>query len=166
MSDARYTARELAALCDVSERTVRYYVAEGLLPPPAARGRGANFDDSHLTRLRLIRAMQQAGNDLEAIGDYLRELEAELAGRSWKVSESALAVWSGRTERLEMAQRFQARWNVPEPVHRYRIAPGVEVLISSVGGPPQSRLQAALKAMREALEGEDAQAAAPGAASD
>lgn len=157
MSDdpPRYTARDLAALCDISERTVRYYVAEGLLPPPAARGRGANFDDGHLTRLRLIRAMQQAGNDLEAIGDYLRELEKELAGRPAGF-ESALAVWTGRTERLEIAQRFQSRWNVPEPVHRYRVAPGVEVLISSVGGPPQARLQAALKAMREALEDEDA----------
>lgn len=155
MSDARYTARELAALCDVSERTVRYYVAEGLLPPPAARGRGANFDDGHLTRLRLIKAMQQAGNDLDTIRDYLAELETELAGRPTGF-ESALAVWTGRTERLEIAQRFQARWNVPEPVHRYRVAPGVEVLISSVGGPPQSRLQAALKAMREALEDEDA----------
>ena len=151
----RYTARDLAALCDVSERTVRYYVAEGLLPPPAARGRGANFDDGHLTRLRLIRAMQQAGNDLEAIGDYLRELEAELAGRPAGF-ESALAVWTGRTERLEIEQRFRSRWNVPEPAHRYRVAPGVEVLISSVGGPPQSRLRAALKAMREALEDEDA----------
>jgi len=151
----RYTARDLAALCDISERTVRYYVAEGLLPPPAARGRGANFDDGHLTRLRLIRAMQHAGNDLDTIRDYLAELEAELAGRP-SGFESALAVWSGRTERLEMAERFQARWNVPQPVHRYRIAAGVEVLISGAGGPPQSRLQAALKAFREALEDEDA----------
>lgn len=157
MSDdpPRYTAKDLAALCEVSERTVRYYVAEGLLPPPAARGRGANFDDDHLTRLRLIRAMQQAGNDLDTIRDYLAELETELAGRRAGF-ESALAVWTGRTERLEIAERFQARWNVPEPVHRYRVAPGVEVLISSVGGPPQSRLQAALKALREALEDEDA----------
>jgi DNA-binding transcriptional MerR regulator len=154
MVDTRYTARDLAALCDVSERTVRYYVAEGLLPPPAARGRGANFDDGHLTRLRLIRAMQQAGNDLDTIRDYLGELEAEL-GDSVTGFESALAVWTGRTERLEMARRFQGRWNVPEAVHRYRVAAGVELLISSVGGPSPAKLQGALKAIREALEDED-----------
>jgi len=94
---ARYTARELGALCEVSERTVRYYVEEGLLPPPASRGRGANFGEEHLTRLRLIRAMQQAGNDLESIRDYLAELERELP-RTGATFEAALAVWTARSE--------------------------------------------------------------------
>ncbi len=156
MTDAlRYTARDLAALCEVSERTVRYYVAEGLLPPPSARGRGPNFDDGHLTRLRLIRAMQLAGNDLDTIREYLGELETELGGSATGF-ENALAVWNGRTEQLEMARRFHARWNVPDAVHRYRVAQGVEVLISSLHGPPSAKVQAALKALREALEDEDA----------
>lgn len=148
----RYTARDLAALCDVSERTVRYYVAEGLLPPPAARGRGANFDGGHLTRLRLIRAMQLAGNDLDTIRDYLRELEAELSGRPAGFEE-ALAVWAGRTERLEIERQLRAsRWNIAEAVHRYQVAPGVELLISSAHGPTPAKLQAGLKALRAALE--------------
>ena len=39
MSDALYAIGELADLGGISRRTVRYYVQEGLLPPP--RGLGA-----------------------------------------------------------------------------------------------------------------------------
>ena len=102
--DGRYTARDLAALTGVSERTVRYYVQEGLLPPPAGRGRGANFTGDHLTRLRLIRAMQRAGNELDAIRDYLAELKGALA-QSGASFESVLAVWAGRNERADMVEQ-------------------------------------------------------------
>jgi hypothetical protein len=44
-------------LCDISgvtPRTVYYYVQQGLLPPPGARGPGARYDRRHLLRLQLI----------------------------------------------------------------------------------------------------------------
>ena len=53
--DARYTLTELADLAGVTPRTVRYYLAQGLLPGVGVAGPGAKYDDTHLARLRLIR---------------------------------------------------------------------------------------------------------------
>jgi DNA-binding transcriptional MerR regulator len=150
----RYTARELAALCGVSERTVRYYVEEGLLPPPASRGRGANFEADHLTRLRLIRAMQQAGNDLESIGDYLREMEREL-GRTGATFEAALAVWTARTEEAAWREKLAKHWATPELAHRYRIAEGIELLVDPRVTPHSARMREILRLIREAFAAGD-----------
>ena len=62
-----YTAEELARLTGVSVRTIRYYVQEGLIDNPRGRGPGAHFDEVHLSQLRRVRALQQAGFDLETI---------------------------------------------------------------------------------------------------
>ncbi len=150
----RFTAKGLAHLCGISERTVRFYVEEGLLPPPSGRGRGAHYAEDHLTRLRLIRAMQQAGNELETIGEYMRELEAELS-RSGAAFEAALAVWNGRNEQNVWREAFRRRWGSPEPLHRYRVAEGVELLVDGTVMRPPARMQAILRLMRRAFEGDD-----------
>jgi DNA-binding transcriptional MerR regulator len=54
-----YTIADLARLTGVTPRTVRYYVAQGLLPGPDATGRGAHYDEGHLARLRLTRRLQR-----------------------------------------------------------------------------------------------------------
>jgi DNA-binding transcriptional MerR regulator len=62
MSDeARYGIQELAALGGVSRRTVRYYVEEGLLPPPLGLGRGDHYTQDHLVRLLEVRSLQEQG---------------------------------------------------------------------------------------------------------
>jgi hypothetical protein len=53
--DARYTLTELADLAGVTPRTVRYYLAQGLLPSVGTAGPGAKYGDAQLARLRLIR---------------------------------------------------------------------------------------------------------------
>ena len=58
-TDTPYTIADLARLTGVTPRTVRYYVAQGLLPGPDATGRGAHYDDGHLARLRLTRRLQR-----------------------------------------------------------------------------------------------------------
>jgi DNA-binding transcriptional MerR regulator len=150
----RYTARDLAALCGVSERTVRYYVEEGLLPRPASRGRGANFEADHLTRLHLIRAMQQAGNDLESIRDYLREMEREL-GRTGATLEAALAVWTARTEEAAWRERLTKQWATPELAHRYRIAEGIDLLVDLRAAPHPGRMREIVRLIRKAFAAED-----------
>lgn len=51
------TIEELADQAGVTVRTVRYYISQGLLPGPGARGKGANYSPEHLARLRLIRRL-------------------------------------------------------------------------------------------------------------
>ena len=50
---------QLAAACDVSVDTVRYYQSRGLLPPPEREGRLAWYRDEHAERIREIRSLQK-----------------------------------------------------------------------------------------------------------
>ncbi len=59
MPDDPYTIADLARLAGVTPRTVRYYVAQGLLPSPEAAGPGTRYGEDHLARLRLIRRLQR-----------------------------------------------------------------------------------------------------------
>lgn len=56
--DERYSVAELADLGGVTTRTVRYYLAQGLLPATGQSGPGNKYDTGHLARLRLIRRLQ------------------------------------------------------------------------------------------------------------
>jgi DNA-binding transcriptional MerR regulator len=62
-----YNADELADLGGVTRRTVRYYVQEGLLPPPQGVGRGRHYGRPHLDRLLEVKAWQEAGLSLDDI---------------------------------------------------------------------------------------------------
>ena len=56
---AQLDLTELADRAGVSIRTVRYYIQQGLLPKPDARGPGAHYKEEHLDRLLLIKRMQR-----------------------------------------------------------------------------------------------------------
>ncbi|HEX6400793.1 MAG TPA: MerR family transcriptional regulator, partial [Actinomycetota bacterium] len=71
----RYRVEQLAAACDVSVDTVRYYQAKGLLPQPEREGRVAWYRHDHLERIRSIRALKRQGLTLAAIR---RVLEGDL----------------------------------------------------------------------------------------
>ena len=64
---------ELASAAKVTARTVRYYVAQGLLPQPGSRGPGTRYDQGHLDRLQLIKRLQREHLPLAEIR---RRLEA------------------------------------------------------------------------------------------
>lgn len=76
---------ELSERADVSVRTIRYYIQQGLLPSPDARGPGARYGAEHLDRLRVIRRMQrehlplaEIRRRIEALGPgEVRRLAAE-----------------------------------------------------------------------------------------
>jgi len=73
MKEKKYTIDELAELTGFPRRTIRYYVQEGLIEPPAGRGRGGFYYDSHLERLRLIKAYQEKGIRTSAVAAMLKE---------------------------------------------------------------------------------------------
>ncbi len=68
----RYRVEQLAAACDVSVDTVRFYQSRGLLPQPAREGRVAWYEDEHAERIRRIRDLQGKGLTLAAIGRVVR----------------------------------------------------------------------------------------------
>jgi DNA-binding transcriptional MerR regulator len=67
LSVVRYRVEAVAAACDVSVDTVRYYQSKGLLPPPGREGRVAWYGTEHVERIREIRALQRKGLTLAAI---------------------------------------------------------------------------------------------------
>ena len=73
----RYTIDELSALTGLSRRTIRYYVQEGLIDPPAGRGRGGYYYDSHLRKLRQITSLQGKKMRLSAMATVLNQSFAE-----------------------------------------------------------------------------------------
>jgi DNA-binding transcriptional MerR regulator len=79
--DEIYSLKELCSLADVSERTVRYYITEGLLPPSHGSGLAAGYSRWHLLVLLAIRQLKNQYLPLSEIKQRLArytlaELEA------------------------------------------------------------------------------------------
>lgn len=72
-----YTLTDLAKLADVTPRTIRYYITQGLLPSPGQQGPSTRYDDSHLELLRVIRKLQNAHFPLAEIRARLRTITDE-----------------------------------------------------------------------------------------
>jgi DNA-binding transcriptional MerR regulator len=66
---------ELSRAAGVTPRTIRYYVAQGLLPAPVSRGPGARYERRHLDRLQLIRRLQREHLPLAEIRARLEQLD-------------------------------------------------------------------------------------------
>ncbi len=71
MDTKKYTIDDLCELTGYSRRTIRYYVQEGIIEPPAGRGRGGFYYDSQLNKLFQIKSLQEKGMGLMAIAKYL-----------------------------------------------------------------------------------------------
>jgi len=74
-ADGTMSLAELAAKAGVRPRTVRFYIARGLLPPPRKAGRGACYGPEHLERLELVRQLQGQGLMLAEIAQRLEQGE-------------------------------------------------------------------------------------------
>jgi DNA-binding transcriptional MerR regulator len=72
---SEYRLDELARRAGVASTTVRLYQTRGLLAPPRLEGRTGWYDDSHLSRLRLIARLQGEGHSLAGIADLLEQWE-------------------------------------------------------------------------------------------
>jgi DNA-binding transcriptional MerR regulator len=72
---SEYRLDELARQAGVASTTVRLYRARGLLAPPRLEGRTGWYDDTHLSRLRLIARLQGEGYSLAGIANLLEQWE-------------------------------------------------------------------------------------------
>lgn len=67
------TIQELADKAEVTTRTIRYYVEQGVLPPPGY-GRPAEYTEEHVQRLALIKKLKEQYLPLDEIRDTLQRL--------------------------------------------------------------------------------------------
>jgi DNA-binding transcriptional MerR regulator len=70
-----YTLAELAALSGIPARTIRYYITQGLLPPPGREGPATRYPAATLDRLRLIARLRDAHQPLATIRARLAYLD-------------------------------------------------------------------------------------------
>jgi len=72
-----YSLAEIAALVELPERTVRYYIQLGLVDRPDGETRAARYGERHLGQLLGIRKWQQAGLSLKRIAELLADPSAK-----------------------------------------------------------------------------------------
>lgn len=89
VDDERYSLQELADAAGVSPRTVRYYIAEGLLPPPEPAGHRTSYSREQLSRLKLIGLLKEAYLPLKQIRSRLAGLERDELERALAEAERA-----------------------------------------------------------------------------
>jgi DNA-binding transcriptional MerR regulator len=86
---------ELARKAETSVRNVRVYQERGLLPPPKRVGRAGIYNNAHLRRLRLIRALLDRGYTFATIGELIDAWSAGQDLSDLFEIDSAIAVpWS------------------------------------------------------------------------
>jgi DNA-binding transcriptional MerR regulator len=106
----RYRVEQLAAACEVSVDTVRYYQTLGLLPAPEREGRVAWYGPAHAERIRDIRSLQRKGLTLAAIR---RVVEGELGPADADLAAAVAAARGGKADELLTLDRFADRSGVP-----------------------------------------------------
>jgi DNA-binding transcriptional MerR regulator len=74
-ASGEYRIDDLARLAGTTTRNIRVYRDRGLLHPPLRVGRIALFNDTHLTRLRLITSMLDRGYNIAHVHEMLSAWE-------------------------------------------------------------------------------------------
>src|SRR6204780_3700897 len=75
LGSGEYRIEDLARVAGTTTRNIRVYRDRGLLPPPLRVGRIALFNDTHLTRLRLITSMLDRGYNIAHVREMLSAWE-------------------------------------------------------------------------------------------
>ncbi|MBK9304560.1 MAG: MerR family transcriptional regulator [bacterium] len=156
-NDKTYSISELAALGDVSPRTVRYYVQLGVLPPPAGRGLGGKYGPQHLERLLKVRELQREGVHLEQMAAFLDRPET----KDMELERPMLLA----EPRLELQRSFLRESPYEPPALRRQVVTRVEVaegvwleFAAGAGMPVGPRLERIVRLLRDNLDmpsGED-----------
>ena len=88
----RFSIDELSTLAGVTPRTVRYYIAEGLVDRPQGEKRGAHYLRRHLEQLLLIRRWTDAGLSLERVRELIAGAPEDPSPR--RAPPGSIEVWS------------------------------------------------------------------------
>jgi hypothetical protein len=132
-----------AARARPSERTIRFYVARGLVSPPDGRGTAAVYSYRHLLQVLAIKLRQMEGATLESMlkefagltGDLIERRTATALGPGLPPPEQLPLLRTPGTGRGRVGRAVMA-WLAPveginssSTCRRIPVAPGVEVLM-------------------------------------
>jgi MerR-like DNA binding protein len=153
-----------AARARPSERTIRFYVARGLVSPPDGRGTAAVYSYRHLLQVLAIKLRQMEGATLESMvkefatltGDLIEKRAASALGPALPPPGRLPLLRTPGTGRGRVGRAVLA-WLAPvegmsaasSTCRRIAVAPGVEVLIDEQH--PALRLNGDTAVIAEAL---------------
>lgn len=106
----------LSQLTKVSVRTIRYYLAEGLLPPPEGRGPAASYGPGHRDRIRLIRRLQDAHQPLATIRNRLESLDDAAIAAALETAEPVSQPLSAQDYVRQVLAKTPTTQDVPRGV--------------------------------------------------
>ncbi|OBG02829.1 MerR family transcriptional regulator [Mycolicibacter sinensis] len=130
-----YRIDDLARMAGTTTRNVRVYRDRDLLPPPRRVGRVALFNDTHLTRLRLITSMLDRGYTIAHVKEMIGAWEQGKDLGDILGLESAIA-GSWTTERPHTMPRADAERLIDDPQALRRL---VELGVIRLDGADGSR---------------------------
>lgn len=125
-----------------SARSIRFYVANGLLERPEGAGTAATYNYRHFLQLLAIKIRQREGVTLDIIKREMKELTGDALERRVASSLAAALGATVETRRQAADEDVTASWR------RVPVADGVELHVRDDS--PASR-DDALVAMREAV---------------
>jgi DNA-binding transcriptional MerR regulator len=121
-----YRIDDLARLAGSTTRNIRVYRDRGLLPPPLRVGRIALFNDTHLTRLRLITSMLDRGYNIAHVREMLSAWEeGKNLGDVLGLETAIVGTWT--TEKPETMALVDAQRLVDDPTAFERLV-GLQVI--------------------------------------
>ena len=122
------TIEDLVDQSGIPVRTIRYYIAEGLLAGPGSRGRAAFYGEEHLQRLKLIRRLTEQRVPLKEIRERLATLtideirtvltEDVRREESVQVTDQTLSPQAYVASLLERARLARSQPGLFDPVSR------------------------------------------------
>lgn len=129
----RFSIDEVAGLTGVTARTVRYYIAEGLVDRPVGERRGAHYLRRHVEQLLLVRRWTDAGLSLERVRELMAGAPEDPAPR--RTPPGSVEVWSRITvaDGLEVHLEPGRADLTPEQVRA--LVRGITALYRQVRGP-------------------------------
>ena len=110
LTDEALTIDQLARRVGMTARNVRAHQSRGLLPPPMLRGRTGYYGPEHVTRLELIRDMQEQGFNLEAIKRLLQTTRAESSAELLDFTRALVEPFGDERPQVVAEADFVARW--------------------------------------------------------
>ncbi len=113
-ASGEYRIDDLARLAGSTTRNVRVYRDRGLLHPPLRVGRIALYNDTHLTRLRLITSMLDRGYNISHVHEMLSAWEqGKDLGAVLGLESAIVGTWAA--EKPETMARADAEQLIDDP---------------------------------------------------
>jgi hypothetical protein len=158
-----------AARARPTERTIRFYVAQGLVNKPEGRGTAATYNYRHLLQVLAIKLRQMEGATLEKVaaefagltGDVIERRVAGALGSALPPPERLAVAPTDAAPRGRVGRAMQLRAlpsGEPGRAARFRgcqrleVAPGVELLLDPQHPALRRDPESLAQAVRDALE--------------